>query len=398
MRAPGECSGSFAIESAMDELAHALKMDPIELRLRNYAEMDQKEKLPFSSKSLKQCYELARTKFNWSRRQATPASIHDGEYLVGYGMATSTYPARRFPAKAHVELKADGTAVVNSATQDLGTGTYTIMTQIAADGLHLPVEKVKFDLGLSSYPEASVSGGSTTAASVGSAIKEACDTLKQQLKDLASKDSAGPLYKIRDEEIAFTEGRIHLLKNKNTGETYAELLKRNRKDSLSSEGATPKDLHNKKFSTHSFGAQFAEVHVHPRTGEVRVTHLVGAFAAGKILNAKTARSQFMGGMVMGLGMGLMEETVPDLRTGRFTVKDLADYHVPVSADIPKIDIFTIDENDTEVNSLGAKGIGEIGIVGTAAAIANAVFNATGVRVRDLPITPDKVIRGITKLT
>lgn len=398
MRAPGECSGSFAIESAMDEMAYALKMDPVEFRLRNYADKDQKDKIPFSSKSLRQCYEVGMKQFNWSRRQATPGRVHEGEYLVGYGMATSTYPARRFPAKAHVELKDDGTAIVNSATQDLGTGTYTIMTQIAAEYLTIPVERVKFDLGLSSYPEAGVSGGSTTAASVGTAIKDACDAVHKEIAELAMKDKNSPLYKHKIEELAFTQGRIHLQSDKNTGEDFATLMKRNKKYSLSSNGNTPKDLNNKKFSTHSFGAQFVEVRVHPRTGEVRVSQMVGAFAAGTILNAKTARSQFMGGMIMGLGMGLMEATQPDLRSGRMTVKDLADYHVPISADVPKIDIIMVDEKDTEVNSLGAKGIGEIGIVGTAGAIANAVFNATGVRVRELPITPDKIIQGAQRLT
>ncbi len=351
MRAPGESSGTFAIESAMDELAVALEMDPLALRLKNYAALDPNSGKPFSSKSLRACYEQAAAKFGWAKRTPKPRSMTRDGKLVGWGMATATYPANMWPASCKVELRADGTALVLAGTQDLGTGTYTIMTQIAAETLGLPLDKVTFDLGDTSFPETRVSGGSTTASSVGSAVKVACERAKASLPAAVAAGKDRVIIEHKNEEKPQRKG----------------------------------------YATHSFGADFVEVEVDEDLGEVRVTRIVAAFAAGKILNAKTGRSQLIGGLVMGVGMALEEHTVRDPRTARAVTRDLTDYHVPVHADIPDIDIITVDEEDTVVNDIGAKGIGEIGITGITAAIANAIFHATGKRIRELPITPDKVM-------
>ncbi len=348
MRAPGESSGLFALESAMDELAVALAMDPIALRLKNHADRDPEEKKPFSSKSLRECYAQAAKKFGWENRTAAPRSMTRGELLVGYGMASCTYPSRQPPASARVVLRADRTALVQVGTQDLGTGTYTVMTQIAADALGLPASAVEFELGDTEFPEGWVSGGSTTAASVGSAVKNACLEARAQYE---------------------ANGGAEVVVEKKT----EELPER------------------KQYSTHAFGAAFAEVEVDPAIGRVRVSRLVGAYGAGTILNPKTARSQLLGGLVWAVGMTLHEHTLRDPRTARAATRDLADYHVPVNADIPDIDVIFIPEDDPHVNPVGVKGIGEIGICGATAAIANAIYHATGVRVRDLPITLDKLL-------
>jgi xanthine dehydrogenase YagR molybdenum-binding subunit len=348
-RAPGEATGTFALESAMDELAYAVKLDPLELRLRNYATRDAGEDKPFSSKSLRACYHAAAERFGWARRDPRPRSMRAGGELVGYGMATATYPAMQWPASARAKWRPDGTVLVQAGSQDLGTGTYTVMTQIAADALGMPVDKITFELGDTLFPEAPVSGGSTTASSVGPAVRAACLALKAKL-------AAGD----------------------RSGEIVAEI-----KTAVSPD--------REKYSTHSFGADFVEVRVDEELGRIRVARVVAAFAAGTILNPKTARSQYVGGLVFAIGMALEEQTVRDLRTARIVTRDLADYHVPVNADVPAIDVIVIDEQDTIVNSLGTKGIGEIGITGATAAIANAVFHATGKRIRDLPITLDKLL-------
>jgi xanthine dehydrogenase YagR molybdenum-binding subunit len=354
MRAPGESSGTFALESAMDELAYIVGIDPLELRIRNYAERDEQEGKPFSSKSLRQCYDQGAAKFGWAKRARAPRSMRDGHELVGYGMATATYPANQWPAGARATYRPDGTYLVQAGTQDLGTGTYTIMTQIAADTLGVPVEQVVFELGDTTFPEAPVSGGSTTASTVGPAVKDACVALKLKLSAMTPADLA--------------------LKQPVVAEVKSEV--------------SPE---RKKFSLHSFGAHFVEVRVDEDLGSIRVARVVSAFAAGKILNPKTANNQFVGGIVWGIGMALEEHTVRDRRTGRVVTRDLADYHVPVHADIPAIDVISVDEVDDHVNSIGTKGIGEIGITGITAAIANAIYHATGKRVRDLPITLDTLL-------
>ncbi|MEH2039708.1 xanthine dehydrogenase family protein molybdopterin-binding subunit [Nostoc sp.] len=391
MRAPGEASGSFALESAMDELAYALNIDPVELRLRNYAEVDPSKGLPWSSKSLRECYKLGGEKFGWQKRNPQPRSMRDGNYLIGWGMATATYPTYRSPASAIAQIMADGTAVVRSGSQDIGTGTYTVMTQVAAEALGLPVNKVRFELGDTKMPQTPVSGGSQTAASVSSAVHLAGNQARSQLLQLALADQKSPLYSSKAEDVIAENGSFFLKNKSSASETYQAILARHGMKMLEARADAKPGEEEKKFSMHSFGAQFAEVRVEPDLGEVRVTRWVGTFGVGRILNAKTANSQMIGGIVYGIGMALMEHTLTDPNRGRVVNHDLAEYHVPVNADVPDIEVLFVDEQDPHINPLGVKGIGEIGITGTAAAIANAVYHATGKRVRDLPITLDKLL-------
>ncbi len=364
-RGPGESSGIFALESAMDELAVKLAMDPIELRLRNYAERDPESGLEWSSKSLRQCYSLGAERFGWSRRRAEPRSVRDGDAFVGIGMSSATYPARRAPASALARLMPDGMIVVQAATHELGTGTYTIMTQIAADALGVPIERVRFELGDTRLPENPISAGSLTAQSTGTAVHLAAVALHDKIA--AMRGDVTTIVSARD---LVTRGGGQPI------EARAD--------------AKPGD-EQKAFSMHSFGAIFAEVRVDASLGTVKLSRMLGAYGVGRILNPKTARSQMIGGMIYGLGMTLTEDTLLDARTGRYLNADLAEYLVPVNADIPEIDVMFMDERDPQTNPLGTKGIGEIGCVGVTAAIANAVYNATGVRVRDLPITLDKIL-------
>ncbi len=391
MRAPGESTGTFALEAAMDEMAYALNMDPIALRLKNYAEKDPDTGQPWSSKSLRACYQAASEKFGWDKRTAAPGSMKtaDGK-LIGWGMATATYPTRRSPSSALARLLPDGTAYVQAGSQDLGTGTYTVMTQTAADALGLPPEKVRFELGDTLMPETPVSGGSQTAASTGSAVQAAGKAAKAQAIALAVADTASPLYGLSPDAVDVTQGQMFSKADVSKGETYAALIARQKLPNIEVKTKSGPGAEKDEYSMHSFGAVFAEVQVDPDFGEVRIQRIVGAYGVGNILNAKTARSQLLGGIVFGVGMALLEETVPDLRTGRVMNADLAEYHVPVNADVPEIDITFVPETDPFINPLGVKGVGEIGITGTVAAIANAVYHATGRRVRDLPITLDKV--------
>jgi xanthine dehydrogenase YagR molybdenum-binding subunit len=392
MRAPGESTGSFALESAMDELAYALELDPIELRLRNYAETDPETGHPYSSKSLRECYRLGAERFGWKSRAARPGSMRRGNELVGYGMATATYPTHRSAAAANARLAADGSAQVFSGTQDLGTGSYTIFTQVAADALGLPVERVRFELGDTNYPNAPVSGGSQTAASVGSAVYIACNAVKAKLLDLALNDPQSPLHGRAAREVVAANGRFALAAQPSTGESYVDILRRHDLQHIESYSESKPGEEAERYAMHAFGAQFAEVRVDADFGTIRVERMVGAFASGRILNEKTARSQYLGGMVWGLSMALFEDSRTDLRTGRIMYANLEKYLVPVNADVPSLQAYLVEEVDEHVNPIGVKGIGEIGIVGAAAAIANAVYHATGVRVRDLPIVPEKVLR------
>jgi xanthine dehydrogenase YagR molybdenum-binding subunit len=306
-------------------------------------------------------------------------------------MATATYPARQSPATARAELQRDGTLRVRAGTQDLGTGTYTIMSQIAADELGLPLAHVQFELGDTTFPETPVSGGSQTAASTGSAVKQACSKLRQQLLERAIADARSPLHGQDIGALALVDQSVVHRHAPERREPLTALLARSDNPAWFAEARTESAPETKNYSCHSFGAHFVEVHVDPDFGEVRVKRCVSAFAAGKILNLKTARSQFMGGMVWGIGLALLEHTHRDSASGRIVTRDLADYHVPVNLDVPELDVIIVPEEDPHVNLVGAKGIGEIGITGMAAAIANAVFHATGKRVRDLPISLDKLI-------
>jgi xanthine dehydrogenase YagR molybdenum-binding subunit len=390
-RAPGESSGTYALESAMDELSYALKLDPLELRLRNYAERDPESGKPFSSKSLRACYRQGAEKFGWPRRNPAARSMREGRHLIGWGMATATYPAGQSPAAAVARIRADGTAVVQTGSQDIGTGTYTIMGQIAADALGLPMARVRMELGDTRLPEAPLSAGSRTASSVGSAVKGAADRARAALIALALADARSPLHGLAPEEVVAADGELHAKRGAARHDSYEAILARAGKTEISARYDAQEKAERKNYSLHSFGAQFAEVKVDPDLGEVRVTRFVGAFAAGKVLNAKTAHSQLVGGIVWGIGMALLERTERDPRSGRVVTRDLADYHLPVNLDVPPIEIISVDEIDPYVNEVGAKGMGEIGTTGSAAAIANAVYHATGRRVRDLPITLDKLL-------
>jgi xanthine dehydrogenase YagR molybdenum-binding subunit len=414
MRAPGEATGTFGIESAMDELSYQLKMDPVELRLRNYAEKDPQTGNPWSLKDLRECYRRGAAAIGWEKRNPMPQSMKEGNQLAGYGMATAIYPANRVPASAKVRIFSDGHAVASSCTQDIGTGTYTIMTQIAAQALGIDISQVDFKLGDSSLPKAPGSGGSQTAASVGPAVEEAARAARDKVLHLAIGDKNSPLSGQAQENITVANGRCFVKDTPSTGETYAEILRRNRMDFIDGEVATkgstrtgankqekPKeskepenidlDLDPSNYSYQSFGAQFARVLFDPVLATVRVTHCATVMDIGQVLNLKTATNQIMGGMIFGIGMALMEETIYDPGGGRIITRDLANYLVPVHADMPEFDVQFIDRPDPHITSVGARGIGEIGITGMAAAVANAVYHASGKRIRDLPITPDKLI-------
>jgi xanthine dehydrogenase YagR molybdenum-binding subunit len=391
MRAPGESSGSFALESAMDELAYAVQLDPIELRLRNYAETDQDAKLPFSSKSLRECYRAGADAFDWKRRTPAPGSMRDGRMLVGIGMASATYPTNRSAASATARIDAQGNAQVASGGVDIGTGSYTAFTQVAAEALGMPVEQVTFAQGDTRLPNAPNAGGSQLTASVGSAVKLAALDARTKVAQLAAADPSSPLAGASPDAIDAGDGRLFLKDNPGRGETYAAIIARNGGTPIEGRADAKPGDEKKEYSMHAFGAQFAEVRVDPDLGTVRVVRQLGAFASGRIINAKLAHSQFIGGMTMGLGMALLEETRRDDRSARVMNANLAEYLLPVHADVPATEAILVEEVDSHVNEIGVKGIGEIGIVGAAAAIANAVYHATGKRVRDLPITLDKLL-------
>ncbi len=388
MRAPGEATGSFALESALDELSYELKIDPVELRMMNYANENPEDGNPWSSKYLDECYGLGSTQFGWTRRNPEPRSMKQGRHFLGWGMATAMYPGIRSPAAAKVRILPDGRALVTSATHDIGTGTYTILTQIAAETLGLPIEKVKVEMGDSSMPFAPVSGGSATAASVGTAVKESALAALNKTMLLAAGDTKSPLYGVRPEDMIAEEGGIL---SERSSDSFVEIIRRNKLPFIEAEATAAPGEEQEKFSFMSFGSVFAGVMVDSELGEVRVSRVVGVYDVGKVINPKTARSQLIGGIVMGIGMALMEHTVYERVHGRAITTNLADYTVPVNADINKIDVEFIDKPDPHISSLGARGVGEIGITGVAGAVANAVYHATGKRVRDLPITPDKLL-------
>ena len=392
MRAPGESSGSFALESAMDELAYAVGVDPLELRLINYAETDPDEEIPYSSKSLKQCYAAAADAFGWGKRSAAPRSMREGNELIGWGMATATYPTNASMASAFVRIMPDGSVIAAAGTQELGTGSYTVYAQVAASGLGVAIGKVRFELGDTTLPQTPVSGGSQTAASVGPAVLAAAKDARAKAIALAVADEKSPLHGMSPDAISVEDGRLFVTGDPTKGETYADILGRGKVTQIEGRADTKPDAElKKKYAMHAFGAQFAEVRVDADTGMIRVTRMVGAFASGRILNKKTGHSQYIGGMTWAIGMALHEATRTDLRNGRVMNANLGEYLVPVNADVPALTAILIDEEDPYVNTLGVKGIGEIGIVGGAAAIANAVYHATGKRVRDLPIQLDKLV-------
>ncbi|UOG75759.1 xanthine dehydrogenase family protein molybdopterin-binding subunit [Hymenobacter tibetensis] len=387
MRGPGEATGAFALESAMDELAFALNIDPMEFRLRNYTDVDPDNGKPWSTKYLKECYQMGADRIGWKNRQLKPGMLKQGDWLVGYGMGVGTFGANRGRSKASARLLADGTVVLQSATTDIGPGTGTVMVQLAADALKMPPEKVRFELGNSLFPDAPSQGGSATVNTVGSAVVEACAALKEKLHQLA-----GPAFSAaKPADIVIQGNQLSLANNAATKVAYADLIKQNNGQEVAVLIESKPGDERQKYSMYSFSVHFAEVHVHQLTGEVRVKKMVSCADAGTIVNHKTAGNQMIGGAVGGIGMALTEGATMDDRFGRYITKDLADYHVPVHADAPHIEVAFVDKPDLIVDSMGTKGIGEIAIIGAAPAIANAVFNATGKRIRELPITPDKLI-------
>jgi len=389
MRAPGATTGIYALECAMDELAVALKLDPLELRYRTYSDRDQAEDVPFTSKQLRECYRQGAEAFGWHKRNPAPRSMREGRDLVGWGMATGIWEALQMKTTVRVVLTANGHAEVACATSDIGTGTYTIMTQVAADMLGLPLDNVTAKLGDSTLPQSQVEGGSWIAASVSNAIVTTCDAVREELLRLARKMPDSPLADAKPEGVVLADGRIVSKSDPTRSVSVADAMRHSAVDRIEQEKTT--DFENDPaYARNTHSAIFAEVKVDEQLGVVRVTRVVSAVAAGRIINTKTASSQILGSVVWGIGMALHEETLVDHRLGRIVNADLAGYHVPVHADVQDIKVILVDEPDDRVNPLGIKGVGEIGIVGVAAAIANAVYHATGKRVRDLPITLDKL--------
>ena len=366
-RAPGVATGTYAIEVAMDEMAYALKMDPLQFRLLNYAENDPHSGKPFTEKNLRECYKRAAERFGWSRRNHEPRSMAKGNELIGWGMATETYPGKNLPAAALVRVQPNGRVLVASGTQEIGTGNYTMMTEVAADVLGVPPSLIDAQLGDTSLPPAPISAGSMSTASVSPAVRAAAEQVKQKLTALAGQPGMPK------------------------AETFRDLVKRNGGQPVEAVAKTEPQIKPQEAPCHSFGAIFAEVAVDRDFGTTRVRRVVAVYDVGRIVNRKTANSQFIGGIVWGISLALHERTDIDWRYGRITNPDLASYLVPVNADIPEIHASALDIPDYKLDTVGARGIGEIGITGTGAAIANAIFHATGKRVRNVPITPDKLI-------
>ena len=389
MRAPGESVGTFALESAVDELAMQMGIDPVELRLRNEPEKDPISGKPFSSRNIVKAYQDGAEKFGWSERSAEPGQRREGEWLIGMGCATATYPYYRMPGgSARLTLSSEGHVTADIAAHEMGMGTATAQTQVVAERLGVTMDCVHVNYGSSDLSGTFLAGGSSQTASIGSAIMAAHEALAKELIKLAGRES--PLHGLAPEEVISMDGGIYSITDPGRGETYAAILHRARRDEVSVEASAPPPLEMQHWSMHSYGAMFAEVRVNTVTGEIRVDRFLGSFDCGRILNPKTAASQFRGGIIMGIGLALMEETQFDPRKGRIMNPSLAEYHVPVHMDVPAIDVIWTDIPDPHT-PMGAHGIGEIGITGTGAAIANAIFNACGKRVRELPVTLDKLL-------
>jgi xanthine dehydrogenase YagR molybdenum-binding subunit len=389
MRGPGEAAGSVGLECALDELAEKLGMDPIDLRLKNETQTDPENRKQFSSRALAQCYATGREKFGWSERRAAGTN-RQGRFLIGYGVASATYPANYRNSNVSMSIAPNGAVLVRTASHDLGTGAYTIFTQIAAEALGVPTGAVRVEMGDTKLPEGPLAGGSWTSASTGSAILDAGAKLKARLIELTLSDSVSPLHSIPASEVKAEDGRVFVASTPTKGLSYTEIVRMSGQPRIEVNGSNG-SAQRPDLSYYSFGAQFSKVRVDLELGQIRVERMLGVYGAGRILNAKTAQSQMYGGMIWGLGMALHEETLYDPNTARPVTRNLADYHIPTCADTPDIDVIWVPEEDTRMSPIGAKGIGEIGIVGVAASIVNAVYNATGKRVRELPISPDKLV-------
>lgn len=387
MRGPGEAPGSVALESAVDEMAEACGMDPLAFRLKNYAETEPGTGKPFSSKKLRECYEQAAAAFGWAGRPMAPRMTRDADgMLVGWGMGTATFPALMFAGNARAVVRADGSGLIESGIQDMGQGAWTAMAQIGADGLGLPLDRLELRGGHTGLPDAGIAGGSAHTATAGMAIHGAGADAIAKLADVAMADERSPLYGAGNAGVVARDGRLHRRDDESRSESYADILLRAGLDEVVGTGTGASDpAMMKTYAMHAHGAVFAEVKVDPDLGQMRVTRLVGAFAAGRVINPRLVQSQYYGGMIWGLSFALHERAVMDGRTGRVMNANLGEYHIPVNADVPSMQAILVEEHDPYVNALGIKGVGEIAITGTAGAIANAVWHATGVRVRSFPI-------------
>jgi xanthine dehydrogenase YagR molybdenum-binding subunit len=388
MRAPGVAPGMYALESAMDELAAKLGVDPVQLRLRNYATADPVGKLPWSSKHLDECYRIGADKFGWSRRSQEPRTNRDSDWLVGHGMATALYPAHRSHAEVKIRFQSDGNVSVSAATHDLGTGMYTVLAVVASEALGIPIERIRPVLGDSALTPAPVAGGSQSTASVTPAVVAAVDAAKKKLISVAVSATKSPFAGLKASDVSYVNGALQASGKSVPFEGVLSALDRS---AVEGSGSASPGEEEHKYGFLSFGAQFCEVRVNDWTGEVRVTRFTSVMDVGTVINQKTARSQVIGGIVFGIGMGLLEATKVDPNNGWIANRNLAEYLVPTNADVPHIDVEFLNIPDTTFNSLGVRGIGEIGIAGVPAAIANAIFNATGTRVRNLPITPESLL-------
>ncbi len=391
MRGPGEATGALALESAMDEMAHKLNLDPIEFRLRNYTETDPEQNRPYSSKNLKEAYEKGAEAIGWKGRKNEPGTTRDGAWHIGYGMSSGTFNASRGQATARAMLSADGSLTVQCSVTDIGPGTGTAMTTIAHNVLGVPVEKIKVEYGDTSLPNAPMQGGSTITSTVGSAVHDVCTAVKTALADLAAKQGS-PLAGAKAGDITLTDGVLYLDADRSKKVALADLMRSSNQTVIDKTEQSKGGDEQQKYSMYSFSVHFVQVRVNPVTGVVRVSKAVSVADSGRIISPKTAASQMIGGVAGGIGMALTEEAVIDHRFGRYVNNNLADYHVPVHADVPHVETITIDKPDPYINPMGAKGMGEIALIGFSAAVANAVFNATGQRIRDLPITPDKLMQ------
>jgi xanthine dehydrogenase YagR molybdenum-binding subunit len=387
MRAPGLASGSAALEAAVDEAAEACGMDPLEFRLANYAESDPTTGKPFSSKALRECYADGARRFGWAGRPIAPRQMRDDNgFLVGWGVGTAVFHCPMFQAQARAVIRADGTGLIETAGADMGQGAWTALAQLGADALGLPIDRVEFRSGSSDLPDGGVAGGSGHTATAGGALHAAGEDAVARLAQIATADPASPLFGAGNAGVVARDGRLHHRDDESRSESYVDILARAGLSQVEGQGRGARDPASAEdHALYSHGAVFAEAKVDPDLGQVRVTRLVGAFAAGRIINPRLARSQLYGGMIWGVSFALHEEAVMDRRSGRILNADLAGYHVPVNADVPSLEALLIEEHDPYVNALGIKGVGEIGITGTVGAIANAVWHATGVRVRRFPI-------------
>jgi len=393
MRAPGEATGSIALESAIDEMAQACGMDPLAFRLANYAEVEPISGKPFSSKALRDCYAQGAERFGWQRRPPAPRQMRDRDgLLVGWGVGTATFPALMFQGNAKAVLRQDGSGIMEIGAHDMGQGAWTALAQIAADSLGLDIDQVEFRSGTSDLPDAGIAGGSAHTATAGMAIYNAGADVIARLADLATSDNRSPLFGAGNAGVIARGGRLFRRDDESRSEGYADILTRAELAAIEGQGSGATDQAAQlSYAMHAHGAVFAEVKVDPDLGQMRVTRVVGAFAAGRIINPRMVRSQLCGGMIWGVSFALHEHAVMDLRSGRPMNPNLAEYHIPVNADVPSIEALLVDEHDPHVNALGIKGVGEIGITGTAGAVANAVWHATGCRVRKFPITLDRLI-------